>query len=334
MTAEVISPPTRSPAHSELVLGRLDQVRISVAPAPMASLVSLVVDALGGPRQGISPDWIRSIRRELPVDAAQAVIPMFDRTRALLPSCLTPLGIDGAPVKDQLAQVADVSPDELSEGVDQLGEGDVPQPWQSALRQPRRWLSLYVRVLSAAWQAYAPIWQQSTALRARETERIGAAAVTGGLDVLFASLSNRVRYDAETLYLSDRHPYRVELAERPVVLVPLVSGATASVFNLDEPEQAWLGYPVPGLSRLGTSTPEATDSLTLLIGPIRASILRALNRPSSMGGLADHLDAGPSTATYHCTQLAAAGLVLRQRAGREVRIQRTPRGDALVDLLS
>jgi DNA-binding transcriptional ArsR family regulator len=328
-----MSPPTRGPVHSELVLGSLDRVRISVAPAPMASLTSLVVDALGGPRQGISPDWVRSIRRGMPVDAAQAVMPMFDRTQALLPACLTPLGIDGAPIKEQLAQVADVSPDELSEGLDQLGD-DVPQSWQSALRQPRRWLSLYVRVLSAAWQAYAPIWQQSSALRSRETERIGAAAVTGGLDVLFASLSNRVRYDAETLYLSDRHPYRVELADRPVVLVPLVSGSAASVFNLDEPGQAWLGYPVPGLSRLGTSTPEATDSLTLLIGPIRASILRALNRPCSMGSLADHLDAGPSTATYHCTQLAAAGLVLRQRAGREVRIQRTPRGDALVDQLS
>lgn len=203
------------------------------------------------------------------------------------------------------------------------------------MRQPRRWLGLYARLLSAAWKAYSPIWQQSTALRTRETERIGAAVVTGGLDVLFAGLSNRVRYQAETLYLSDRHPYRMELGDRPIVLVPLVSGSAASIFNLDEPDRAWLGYAVPGLSRLGSGTPEsADDSLTLLIGPIRAAILRALDRPSSMGRLADHLDAGPSTATYHCSQLASAGLVLRQRAGREVRIQRTPRGDALVDLLS
>jgi DNA-binding MarR family transcriptional regulator len=53
-----------------------------------------------------------------------------------------------------------------------------------------------------------------------------------------------------------------------------------------------------------------------------------------MGGVAEDLDAGPSTATYHCTQLASAGLVVRRRVGREVRIHRTPRGDALVDLLS
>lgn len=334
MTAEVISEPTHSPRHTELALGSLDRVRVSVAPAPMASLLSLVVDALGGPRQGIAPDWIRSMRSRLPADAAQAVIPMFDRTRALLPACLTPLGIDGSPVREQLARVADLSPDDLSEGVELLSPEDPPLPWRGALRQPRKWLGLYVRLLSAAWQAYSPIWRQSSALRTRETERIGVAAVTGGLDVLFADLSNRIRYDAETLYLSDRHPYRVELGDRPIVLVPLVSGSAASIFNLDEPERAWLGYPVPGLERLGASPQSAADSLTLLIGPIRASILRALDRPTSMGGLTEHLAAGPSTATYHCSQLAAAGLVLRQRAGREVRIQRTPRGDALVDLLS
>ena len=162
--------------------------------------------------------------------------------------------------------------------------------------------------------------------------------MTGGLDVLFSGLSSRVRYADQTLYLSDRHPYRVELQDRPIVLVPLIRLA-ASIFNLDEPERAWLGYPVPGLDRLGSASASAEpstadDTLTLLIGPIRAAILRALDRPNSMGGLADQVAAGASTATYHCIQLASAGLVLRRRVGREVHIQRTPRGDALVDLLS
>lgn len=326
---------THSPRHTELVLGDLDRVRVAVAPAPTASLISLVVDALGGPRQGVAPDWIRTVRRSLPATAAQAVTPMFDRTQALLPACLTPLGIDGSPVQDQLTRVADLSPDDLSEGVEMLAPGEPPAPWRGALRRPRLWLNLYVKVLAAAWHAYGPIWRQSTALRTREAERIGAAVVTGGLDVLLSNLSIRIRYADQTLYLSDRHPYRVDLQDRPLVLVPLVSGNAASVFNLDEPDRAWLGYPVPGLERLGGGpTAAAADSLSLLLGPIRAAILRALDRPNSMGGVAEQLDAGPSTATYHCVQLASAGLVIRQRAGREVRIQRTPRGDALVDLLS
>lgn len=333
--ADAVSPRTLSPRHTELLLGDLDRVRVSVAPAPMASLISLVVDALGGPRQGIAPEWTRAVRRALSAEAAQAVTPMFDRTRALLPACLTPLGIDGSPVQDLLARVADVSPDVLSEGVEALGPGEPPAPWRGALRRPRQWLNLYVKALTAAWQAYGPLWQQTAALRTREAERIGAAVVTGGLDVLLSNLSSRARYADQTLYLSDRHPYRVELHDRPMVLVPLVSGTAASVFNLDEPDSVWLGYPVPGLERLGVGTaPAAADSLSLLLSPMRAAILRALDRPTSMGGLADHLDAGPSTATYHCIQLASAGLVVRERVGREVRIQRTPRGDALVDLLS
>ncbi|TDO35661.1 helix-turn-helix protein [Kribbella sp. VKM Ac-2527] len=340
MSGGEVGPATVSPRHTELVLGDLGRLRISVAPAPMASLVSLVVDVLGGPRQGVAPEWLRTIRDSLPGDAAQAVLPMFDRTRALLPDCLTPLGINGEPVADQLAQVADVTPDVLSEGVEQLQPGEPPLPWRGALRRPTQWLEQYVKVLNAAWEAYAPIWKQSTGLRTRETERIGAASVTGGLDVLLSNLSRRARYADRTLYLSDRHPYRVELNDRPVTLVPLVSGTSASVFNLDEPDRVWLGYPVPGLTRLADSPGAANhiadspDNLTLLIGPIRAAILRALDHPSSMGRIAEHLNAGPSTATYHCVQLAAAGLVTRQRVGREVRIQRTPRGDALVDLLS
>ncbi|GAB3810403.1 ArsR/SmtB family transcription factor [Kribbella italica] len=325
---------TVSPRHTELVLGELSRVRIGVAPAPMASLISLVVDTLGGPRQGIAPDWIRTIRRALPPDAAQAVIPMFNRTGALLPACLTPLGIDGSPVQEQLDRIANVTPDELGEDVELMTPGEPPMPWRGALRRPRQWLGLYVRLLTAAWTAYAPIWQESSGIRARETDRIGAATVTGGLDVLLSNLSTRARYGEQTLYLSDQHPYRVVLKDRPVVLVPLVSGTSASVFNLDEPDRVWLGYPVPGLDRLGEAPPPAADSLALLIGPLRAAILRALVRPVSMGRLARQLNAGPSTATYHCTQLAAAGLVVRHRAGREVRIQRTPRGDALVDLLS
>ena len=333
--ADAVSLQILSARHTELFIGDPDLVRVSVAPAPMASLISLVVDALGGPRQGVAPEWIRAIRHALPADAAQAVTPMFDRTRALLPACLTPLGIDGTPVEDLLTSVADVSPDLLGEGVEQMGPGEPPLPWRGALRRPRQWLNLYVKALTAAWQAYGPIWQQAAGLRTREAERIGAAVVTGSLDALLSNLSSRARYADQTLYLPDRHPYRVELNDRPMTLVPLVSGTAGSVFNLDEPDQVWLGYPVPGLERLGDGTaPSAKDGLSLLLGPIRAAILRALDRPTSMGGLADHLAAGPSTATYHCSQLASAGLVVRQRVGREVRIQRTPRGDALVDLLS
>jgi predicted MarR family transcription regulator len=42
----------------------------------------------------------------------------------------------------------------------------------------------------------------------------------------------------------------------------------------------------------------------------------------------------PTTATYHLHQLAAAGLITREKAGPSVWVSRTARGDELVDLLS
>lgn len=324
------------PAHTELFLGQLRKVHVEIGSTPTPTLFSLVAAALGGPNQGVSPQWVRQIRRALPPDDAAAVSPVFSRRSVILPDCLSGLGLN-QPMSAQLERFAAVGADEFRRGVTDLYNGGraLPAPWQPALRQPRRWVDHYVSVLTAAWQAYAPVWRRAAQLRARETERVGVAVVKGALDALLSGLSSRAVFSEETLYLADHTPYRVSLAGRRVVLVPLASGSSASVFNLDEPELVWFGYPMPGLDTLAEPMqPAGTDALTLLLGPIRATILRALAKPVTMGSLATQLNSGPSTATYHCVQLASAGLVVRRRDGREVRVQRTPRGDALVDLLS
>ena len=82
----------------------------------------------------------------------------------------------------------------------------------------------------------------------------------------------------------------------------------------------WLGYAVPGLSRLGSGTPQSVDdSLTLLIGPIRASILRALERPTSMGRLGGHgsgpgCGPNPSSRSNAATTGTSAGVVATARS--------------------
>jgi DNA-binding MarR family transcriptional regulator len=40
----------------------------------------------------------------------------------------------------------------------------------------------------------------------------------------------------------------------------------------------------------------------------------------------------PSAITYHCERLGAAGLVRRERNGREVRVTLTPRAQQLIGL--
>jgi len=333
-------PPTRSPQHTELHLGPLSEVRVSVWPAPLVTLLSLVVDALGGPQQGVSPEWVRLVRSAMPMAATRAVCPVVDRSTVTFPDCLAPIGSSDEPVPALLERIAAVPPDVFCQSVTEVFDGQRLLMWQAAMQRPRAWLGQYVTVLSAAWQAYAPIWRQLTALHARETERVGSAVVGGGLDLLLAGISARTRLFGDTLCLPDRSPHRVELGTRRLVLVPLASGFNAAAFNLDLPDLVWFGYPLSGLSAvrpgdLSNAAPApGPDALTCLLGPVRASVLRVLRRPTTMGALARLLNAAPSTVTYHCAQLASAGLVLRRRDGREVHIERTPRGDAVVDLLS
>lgn len=331
---------TRAVRHTRLQLGPIADVRLAVVAAPLPTVVSLACDVLGGPRQGVSPEWARLVRAAVPAAAALAIRPMIDPSTVLLPDCLSPVGDGDQTFRAQLERIADTTPDALLGGVADLFAGAPPPAWQIAMGKPRTWLAHYVNLLAAVWQAYAPIWRHLTELRAREVGRVGVAAVSGGLDVLLAGISPRTRYQADILHLPGRDRGQVSLAGRRVLLVPLASGVGASVFSLDAPDRVWFGYPLPGLDRhlsrdgSGNGSAAASDALTTLVGPMRAAMLRALRQPMTMGALARRLGAGPSTITYHSEQLASAGLVVRRRGGREVRIERTARGDAVVDLLS
>ena len=327
---------TDGSGYTTLHLGRVDHVRVTVDPSPLTTLISLVVHALGGPQQGVPPEWTRMVRRAIPSHAILGLAPMFDPRATLIPDCLTPVA-DGLAIDDQLDRLAALPPELVRDSILTIVDGPLPVRWRMALEHPERLLRDYVTVMRAAWQAFQPVWRQTAGLRAREVERIGVAAVTGSLDMLLAGLSDRTRFADDTLYLPDRLPYATDLAGRQVVLVPLASGSRASVFQLDEPDLVWLGYPLPGLHRYvaaGEEPPPVGDSLVALLGPVRAAILRLLARPMTMGALARRVNAAPSTVTYHCGQLAAAGLVVRHREGREVRVTRTGRGDAVVELLS
>jgi DNA-binding MarR family transcriptional regulator len=72
----------------------------------------------------------------------------------------------------------------------------------------------------------------------------------------------------------------------------------------------------------------------MILGQLRAAILQALRQPLTVGDVAAAVYCAPTTATYHLHQLAAAGLINREKSGPSVRVSRTARGDELVDLLS
>jgi DNA-binding transcriptional ArsR family regulator len=68
---------------------------------------------------------------------------------------------------------------------------------------------------------------------------------------------------------------------------------------------------------------------------MRGHLLRAAaERPISMGKLGAAVGCSPRMTSYHCGQLEAAGLIMRERRGQSVWVSGTARGHELVDLLS
>jgi DNA-binding transcriptional ArsR family regulator len=165
---------------------------------------------------------------------------------------------------------------------------------------------------------------------------VGSAVVSRNLGAVLAGLSPRVRYVDGALELPQCAREVFELAGRRLVLVPVVSGTAASMHSLDRDDVAWFSYPLPGLRRLGPPErqPARKDGLAQLLGPVRAGVLRSVQPPATVSELARALNTGVSTITYHCEYLKAAGLLERERYGREVRQRLTGRGAALVELLT
>lgn len=311
-------------------LGGMAEVRVTVAPWQGATLMSLVAGVFGGRGQGVPQQWARL----LSVGSGEVVRPLFARGAPAVPDCLAPIGGN---IDEQLERIGDTSSGTLLAEMEKESSGVLPEAWQPIYRRPDEFISGYHRLLVGVWSEFAPIWKRADLLLGRETERVGSAAVSGALDVVLAGIGPRCQFSGGALRLPDPRPREVDLSGRRLVLVPLVSGIQGCAFDLDGADQIWVGYPLPGLGRLwdeGTPPDSAADPLAMMLGAARAALLRSAERGVTMGETAILLRCAAGTATYHCGQLESAGLVRRERRGREVRLQRTNRGDALLELLT
>ncbi|MFF8382938.1 helix-turn-helix domain-containing protein [Streptomyces kanasensis] len=323
-------------------LGAVDRVNVRVSRHPGATLFSLLKDAFGGRTHGVPAAWRDTVRRALPPRDAALVAPALASRSCWIPDRLAlveDLGASDMPTLE--AQLADLDPDLLaSEVADFRPAPPSLAAWRPLLDDPAAFLASYRRVVGAAWESFAPLWRRADVLIGREVERIGLAAVTGGLDGLLTSLDCGVRYEDGALRLPHACPRGLaDLGRRPLVLVPLASGYTASMYGADRDDVLWIGYAVPGLGRIaggrrGKREGADADGLSLVLGPVRAEILRNLPGRPTVTELAHHLHVGISTATYHCRHLEAAGLLLRERRGKQVRLHPTERGTALGQLLT
>ncbi|MFG6198454.1 ArsR/SmtB family transcription factor, partial [Nonomuraea sp. JJY05] len=174
-----------------------------------------------------------------------------------------------------------------------------------------------------------PLWSRARPLLDGEVARVGVASVRGGADALLGSLAGRLVRDEKGLVIEGVAAGVHELGDRSLVLVPMLAGKDALIVGLDDPEAVWIAYPVPAAGRLWRAD---SDDLSELVGPVRAELLRTLDRPMTMTMLAGGMNLPPSSLTFHCDRLVAARLIARERRGREVWIDRTPRAGVLLEL--
>jgi DNA-binding transcriptional ArsR family regulator len=320
--------------------GAPDALAVSVVLAPQQSVITLLLQAASGRSLGVPADVLAAVRDGLRPQARFAAQSFATRGWSRLPESCTPISpLVDASVADQVARMRDMHADEL---VRDLESADgclrwAPH-WRAAADQPRRWLNSMADASLDTWAVAEPRWQAAGPLLDREIRRVGTAAVRGGMAALLNSLHPGIRYHDGTFTFTAQcrksEPIGPigPIGSRRLALLPLVVGRNAVMFSFERPDVCYIGYPVAPPRPGAEAT--ADSALATILGPVRAAILQALRQPLTVNDVAAAVHCAPTTATYHLHQLAAAGLITREKSGPAVWVSRAARGDELVGLLS
>jgi hypothetical protein len=315
-----------------------DAPAVSVVMAPQQSVIALLLQAASGQRWGAPASLLAAVRNGLRPQARFAAQLFTARGWTHIPDSCTPISpLVDASVADHAARLRDLPADTLTSELLAAGDGCCPPHWRAAAEQPRRWLNSMADASLDVWAVAEPRWRAAGPLLDREIRRVGTAAVRGGMTALLNHLHPGVSYrNGAFSFKPSCNQFTFgpldPVGPRRLALVPMIGGREALLFSFELDDVCWIGYPVPQ-SRWGAQE-TAGSALATILGPVRAAILQALRQPLTVSDLAAAVHCAPTTATYHLHQLAAAGMITREKSGPAVWVSRTARGDELVDLLS
>ena len=325
--------------RTTLSVGRPQSVPVALTLAPGLSMLALITDALSGRTRGAPESWRRQVRSVATARDALIVRSLATPGYSVVPDLVFP----GSPTRDlnvstQVEMLRDLPGQALLDELEVILEGETPPPhWQLAVDHPELWLRGYADLLWRTWTAMEDIWKRAAPLLNREIERVAIAAARGSMEIVLNDLHDGCEFRDGAFSFPDTQPARFQIGSRRLVLIPMLAGPTSLISHLDGPDVVWIGYSLPGVGALTSSPPRRKgkdDPLVLLLGDVRAAILAGLDRPLTMGGLAEITGHAPNAVTYHCDRLESAGLINRRRSGREIHVHRTDRATALLQLLS
>ncbi len=277
-------------------------------------------------------DWIVRTRRALRGVELGPVADPFGGTRHI-PDFIAPIPDDPLrTLEDELERVRATDADVVRADIAECYGDDVPPQWDEFLARPREMLDRLAEGLYAYWQAaLADEWPRLRAILEGDVLGRARALALSGPEAVLQELHPRVRWRRPVIEL-DKPFDDLRLQGRGLVLIPLVYGSGVLLANQSREQVVALGYQARGTAEL--SAPATADlRLELLLGPGRATVLRALEQPASTTELARRLSYAPSTVSAHLDVLLRAGLVDRHRVRRSVFYGLNQTGRSLVALL-
>ncbi|MFT4030757.1 MAG: DUF5937 family protein [Protaetiibacter sp.] len=238
-------------------------------------------------------------------------------------------------IEAELARVAATPLDLVVAEVRTTYPDQIPDAAQPFVDDPARALADLVDEMTAVWDAaLSAHWPAISALLEAEIAARARQLVAGGLAAAFGDLHPDVSWEDGRLTVepSGKNAADVDLAGRGLLLIPAVFSWPAPWPRTDPPWEPALVYPPSGAATLWVRGQETGDPLGDLLGPGRARLLRALDRPAATTELARRLGVSAGGVSEHLGILVRSGLATRKREGRRVVSSRTSLGDLLCAL--
>ncbi|GAA1251790.1 DUF5937 family protein [Kitasatospora nipponensis] len=325
--------------RAKLTLSVSDLAHTRFALCPMWEVVTSFRALIGTPVPALHRGWAAQVR---PRCAAAGLdhgwLADMIAPTGHLPDFLNPPPTGYARTLDEeLATIAATDPRQVRQDLDYLAAergGRLPPRLRALYRDPPAQLPRLAAEIEAYWElALAPYWARIRAVLEADVFHRARQAAGSGTARMLNNLHETVRWDGDSLLLTERHCRLTRIATGGgLVLAPSAFAWPRVLTRAVAPDPPQLAYPARGAATLWESRREPrTDALAAVVGRSRALLLAELDSPASTTELAHRADLSAAAVSQHLTALHSAALVSAHRAGRSVLYARTALADALLD---
>jgi DNA-binding transcriptional ArsR family regulator len=314
-----------------LAFGTADLLRCRFAVSPLWETAAAVRCLLYPHAHADQLPWIRA---QPPVSSLKlgALLAMLPE-HGYVPDFLTPPPARRSPTIDaELDRVRATPPDRVHA---EMWRAAGPRAATPAVRRllddPAQAAAEFADTLRRCWDKLLhPHWRHVHDVLEGDIAYRSRRLTDGGTEALLADLHAGVRWTGRRILVDSPSREHIDLAGHGILLVPSVFNWPEVSVYTDRPWQPTLIYPARGIAAAWPGRQTHPPALAGLIGSTRAFILDLLAEPASTARVARRAGVSPPTASAHLHTLLAAGLVTRNRVGREVRYHRTILGEALL----